>query len=363
MSTKSRRLSKPAAKPAFTLVELLVVIAIIGTLVGLLLPAIGAAREAARRVTCNNNQKQLATAMISYVTNGKQTYPGWAHSQKIQDGSNVRIVPISWAAKILPQLDQQTLRDQLLNGSVDFNAPPRIEVLVCPSDASVNPSLGTLTYVVNAGMPDPTVHQLPAAFGSADIPANGVFMDLRDGRKGTAVKDIKDGAANTLLTSENVHKDTDVGGFPSTWLGPLQTNLISNTPQESAANSDMTTNPEQRFGMVWPYVPANHLNPASTNDIQPFNRDFGDNDSPGPYSTFGSRFARPASEHGDVFVVSFCGGNTREINQDIDFRVYQQLMTSDGQKIAEADAPNYMIERELAIGQKFMIPPLNDADY
>jgi prepilin-type N-terminal cleavage/methylation domain-containing protein len=358
MSAKSRRLFKPA----FTLVELLVVIAIIGTLVGLLIPAVQAAREAARRVTCNNNQKQLALALISYSTGGKGSFPGWAQSQKVQTGTGVGVIPISWAAKILPQIDQQTLRDQLLDGSMASDAPPRVDVFICPSDASVNPKLGTLTYVVNAGMPDPLQHPLPAAYASSDVPANGVCMDLRDGRKGTANKDIKDGAASTLLTSENVHKDIDVSGMPCTWLGPLQTNFLSTTPAASAANSTMTTNPEQRFGMVWPYISGSHLNPGKMN-IQPFNRDFDQNDTPAPYSTFGSRFARPASEHGEVFVVSFCGGNTREINENIDFRVYQQLMTPDGQKIAEADDPTYLIEKDLPTAERFMVPPLNDADY
>ncbi len=60
----------------FTLVELLVVIAIIGILVGLLLPAVNAARESGRRSACNNNLKQLVTAMIHYESVNRSFPPG-----------------------------------------------------------------------------------------------------------------------------------------------------------------------------------------------------------------------------------------------------------------------------------------------
>jgi prepilin-type N-terminal cleavage/methylation domain-containing protein len=88
----------------FTLIELLVVIAIIGVLVGLLLPAVQAAREAARRIQCTNNLKQMGLALQNYHDAIGAFPPGYI-SRRGPDGDNIG-PGWGWGAMILPQIEQ-----------------------------------------------------------------------------------------------------------------------------------------------------------------------------------------------------------------------------------------------------------------
>jgi prepilin-type N-terminal cleavage/methylation domain-containing protein len=138
---------------AFTLVELLVVIAIIGILIALLLPAIQAAREAARRVQCQNNLHNLALAVLNYE-NQKKALPRAVDAPVpsppnppalgIQSGGT----RLSWIVRILPFIEQQQLFQQFdlklnvtaqTNGETagDVSRGPQssqIDMLLCPSD-------------------------------------------------------------------------------------------------------------------------------------------------------------------------------------------------------------------------------------
>ncbi|MAT71525.1 MAG: prepilin-type cleavage/methylation domain-containing protein [Planctomycetaceae bacterium] len=137
-SVKTRR--------GFTLVELLVVIAIVGVLIALLLPAIQAAREAARRVQCTNNLKQLGLAAQNFESATKTLPPGYA-SRSLESPPHPGRDPQTWDAPpgwgwtafLLPHLEQAALSEQ-----IDTNAPiwdtalaaivaTRIEMLLCPS--------------------------------------------------------------------------------------------------------------------------------------------------------------------------------------------------------------------------------------
>ena len=130
----------------FTLVELLVVIAIIGILVALLLPAIQAAREAARRVSCQNNIKNLALAVLNYESQNKALPPAVevdSTTGEIWGSSSQLDLYLSWIVHIFPQLEEQALADQfdLTRRVNEQNLDTRPQeaqpsILLCPSDSA-----------------------------------------------------------------------------------------------------------------------------------------------------------------------------------------------------------------------------------
>ena len=94
-----------ARRRGFTLVELLVVIAIIGVLVGMLLPAVQSAREAARRMSCQNNLRQFGLAMLNYES-GRRHFPPTGTRTSGTAGWSLH-------ARILPYAEEQTIASQL----------------------------------------------------------------------------------------------------------------------------------------------------------------------------------------------------------------------------------------------------------
>ena len=134
----SRFISTRSRRAGFTLVELLVVIAIIGILVGLLLPAVQAAREAARRMQCGNNLKQLGLALHNYESATKRLPSGRAD-----------ITGLSAFGALMPYMEQSNvyqLIDFNVSGTHVNNTAARaaiIQTLLCPSDpVSVIPVAG-----------------------------------------------------------------------------------------------------------------------------------------------------------------------------------------------------------------------------
>jgi prepilin-type N-terminal cleavage/methylation domain-containing protein/prepilin-type processing-associated H-X9-DG protein len=354
MSGSSRRLNR---RSGFTLVELLVVITIIGMLVALLLPAVQAVRENARQAQCLNNIKNVALATVAHET-AKGEYPGysqfikraknvWAHID--YDGNEGKFIVVSefinnptpsdlrdvaafsWATMLLPRLERQDIWDQIVQPPLDPNTNepiavliPRLDVYLCPSntDAVAQANIAGLSYSANTGAWD-----WDGSNFLGDSANNGVFFSNADferaGAKSpkTRMGAIKDGAATTLLYAENFHKNyLAPNGSPMfSWLGNALANEIM----------------EQRFGIVW----VVNTTPQPGNSPTDQERINGNADAFVEFPFDIPRFARPAGTHGSGVNVAFCDGHGDFVRDDIDYKVYQALLTPNGRKCVDPTRP------------------------
>lgn len=353
-NSHSSCLTRGRALAGFTLVELLVVIAIIGVLVALLVPAVNIARATARTTACLNNMSQIAKGIVDYDSNHQRlmgyvepvkavggnagigyvewvppaTNPQYVNSiSRVISGGNQNQAKlrsrISWAAHLLPSVDRNDLWDTLVDGAAsdEQRAVVPIEFYICPDDTDIKSSSGAagLSYVVNTGGWDfePGRDEFHGASENGDTKDNGIFHNLVYGNLKTRLSDIADGRSTTLLISENMHKDPTYS-----WLGVQEGN-----PGEA------------QFGMVWvanPRPAGQCNNSGNTIDDQ---YSFKAEPDVLEFSRLLPCFARPYARHsGNYFNVVYAGGNGSSINPDIDYVVYQQLLTPRGSKCVDPHA-------------------------
>jgi prepilin-type N-terminal cleavage/methylation domain-containing protein/prepilin-type processing-associated H-X9-DG protein len=219
-------------RTAFTLLELLVVVAIIGIVVAVLLPAVQGAREAARRVRCMNQLRQLGVAAHSHV-NAKEEFPAGVNQWFFNSSVTFRGIPLF--VQLLPYLEQDDLfvnwhnDDPMLNASqgARSNTAIVLPLLVCPSDEiAANPILYTTrswTYALTSyGGNGGTRSYFPPSSTT-----DGVFHTTGQASEPvpyqTAVRpdDITDGLSHTLLFGERSHSDQNYKSFNAQGWGDL----------------------------------------------------------------------------------------------------------------------------------------------
>jgi prepilin-type N-terminal cleavage/methylation domain-containing protein/prepilin-type processing-associated H-X9-DG protein len=311
------RRSRPAG---FTLVELLVVIAIIGVLVALLLPAVQAAREAARRMSCQNAIRQWALAMQNH------------HDAKKALPEATRYTPRRvWVVYTWPYVENQSVA-MTYDQKIPFHDPPNTYVnttngayaktapiYYCPSDRP-----GALwkgdpywrargNYAINWGnfkIPhEQTLDQMTASGKVAALAPFGLkdLVDLKQSRT-TGFEEFTDGTSNTMLLSEIVFPGSDeTFDIRGDWLNddrPCSMYMTTNTPNTTVAD-------------VSPFVPS----PLIPEDP--------------PYTNTGQANAHKAarSRHPGGVNVAFADGSVRMIQDGITPATWQAMGSMNGEEV------------------------------
>jgi prepilin-type N-terminal cleavage/methylation domain-containing protein/prepilin-type processing-associated H-X9-DG protein len=293
MSTRSLRNPPGSTRHGFTLIELLVVIAIIAILIGLLLPAVQKVREAAARMKCSNNLKQLALGCHNYEsTNGVLPPAGVGYGMCAGTQADRKVLNMSGWILVLPYIEQEGLFKQLNldlpfcsviwanNGTVrntlgDYSGPPwngstssngtptsnmpfmntKISMFICPSDNGRRENTPQ-NHPNRYGVIGPTSGGLTGQASNYDFitHTNNDFNTCRWWRTSTALKHyfkegegekiaVPDGSSNTFLLGETT-VEPRCNGWGHSWgyRGWVQTGLDPSKTTSGQGINDWSLN-------------------------------------------------------------------------------------------------------------------------
>src|SRR5262245_42451849 len=207
MRQSSPRSACARRRTAFTLIELLVVIAIIAILIALLVPAVRKVREAAARIQCQNNLRQIGIACHSYHDANKGLPPGYSATAAYPSTSP----GWGWAAYLLPHIEQGNAYRQInLNLPVEQQPVIRtmLSLYLCPSDTP-SPAAFTLSDATGGAicLAAPSSYAATCGSDASEVDAvtgNGIFY--RNSK--TRFTDITDGTSNTSMVGDRAWADT-----------------------------------------------------------------------------------------------------------------------------------------------------------
>jgi prepilin-type N-terminal cleavage/methylation domain-containing protein/prepilin-type processing-associated H-X9-DG protein len=324
-----RRIQK--TRDGFTLIELLVVIAIIAVLVGLLLPAVQKVREAANRMSCQNNLKQIGLGVHNLV--GTTNY---LPSSQRPPTNGTPAPRVGWMVFLLPYIEQGNLYNNYnlgLNWFDPLNLPSSstpIKIFNCPSTAvqglldgrpEISPFVGIVATTDYAAINyvDPRL----ATAGLVDAASvNGPTGALPQNAKNKWA-DITDGLSGTILVTESAAR-------PQLWrlgklFGTFPTDHV-NGGGWARASSDITLNGLTPDGISSPGpCPMNCSN--GTDALQYPDPYFGIHGTGDPYAF-----------HTGGINALFADGSVHFIAQSIDIRVFAYLATMNGGEVVDGSA-------------------------
>jgi len=307
----------------FTIIELLVVITIIGVLVGLLLPAVQSARSSARVLKCQNNLKQLATAMNHYVESngelpaGARTWVGDPYG-----GPGGFYDDHGWYSPIGAFIDELAWYNKIDFG-VSFSHPnndaarrKKIALYACPEDGLKENEWHSTAWARVRG-------NYCVNFGNTNYgqkTKSGIeFLGAPFGYRRSAIfSEIRDGASNTLMMSECLTTTEVIGGYWGGTISEQQTSLGGQT-------FETWLTPNSKVGDEVVRIDYNR---------SPWNASL--NGMPMPAFIGGDTtiqvFAARSHHPGGVSA-SFCDGSVRFVNEFVDLATWRAMSTAWGEEL------------------------------